>query len=116
MKRNNGSIVLAVITLVILPPPALSASGGAQLSAWCGSSQHSGSSARGDYRHLMGYVQGAADALIEHREACPPDEANIGHGVDIVCRYVAANRQLWSSTKYVLTRDALAKAFPCSKR
>jgi hypothetical protein len=116
MKSNNVSTLLAIIALVGVPTAAMPASGGAQLSAWCGSVQHEGPSARRDHRHLMGYVQGATDAMIDHREACPPDDANVGHGVDIVCRYVANNRQRWSSSKYLLARDALAKAFPCPKR
>ena len=115
MNGKNGRIILAFITLTIAPTAALPASGGAQLNAWCGARQQNTSNARRDYRHLMGYVQGATDAMIEHHEACPPDSATVGHGVDLVCQHVASNRQRWTSSKYRLTKDALAKAFPCPK-
>lgn len=116
MNSKHAGIVLAIIALVAVPDAALPASGGTQLNAWCDSSRHQGPSARTDHRHLMGYIQGATDGLIDHREACPPDDANVGHGVDIVCRYVTNNRTRWSSSKYTLVRDALSKAYPCAKR
>jgi hypothetical protein len=113
---KHRSIILAAATLLTLPTAVLPASGGAQLSAWCDARLRAGPSGRADHRHLMGYVQGATDALIEHHEACPPDEANVGHGVDIVCRYVASKQRWGSLSKYMLTKEALAKAFPCPQR
>ncbi len=116
MKRKTVGVLFGCVAIAVLPTAALSASGGKQLSAWCNSRQQQGSRARNDQRHLMGYVQGATDALIDHDEACPPDSATVGHGVDILCRYVAQNPQRWSSSKFALTRDAFAKAYPCARR
>lgn len=115
MKNKSASILWALIAMGALPTDGFAASGGTQLNAWCGSQKH-GASARGDHRHLMGYVQGASDALIDHREACPPDSATVDHGVQVLCRYVAQNPQRWSSTKFALTREAFAKAYPCAGR
>jgi hypothetical protein len=116
MHTWKNCSLLAAIMLATFPTAALSASGGTQLAAWCDARKLDSAQGRRDHRHLMGYVQGATDALIEHREACPPDNATVGHGVELVCAYVAAHRQDSTSTKFALTKAALAKAYSCTKR
>lgn len=116
MSITKCNIIVTAIMLNMAPTAVFSASGGSQLNAWCDASKLTSAAGRRDHRHLMGYIQGSTDALIAHREACPPDSATVGHGVELVCDYVATHRHEWNSTKFSLAKSALSNAFPCSRQ
>jgi|CXWL01.1.fsa_nt_gi hypothetical protein len=62
-----------------------------------------------------GYISGVADAMgAEKLDACFPNGTNHGHYFATVLKFLRDHPERLHEQRYILVRDALRAAFPCS--
>lgn len=64
---------------------------------------------------LQGFITGVNDTL-SGSDFCPPKNTSLGELIAVVREYVDLNMERWDEPAVVLSVEALAKAYPCTRK